>query len=222
VPAGFVFAVKASRYITHLKRFREPVGPLRRLLDRTAGLGERLGPILFQLPAGFEADLEWLDGFLPALAAYLGQRFAFEFRHPSWLSAAVYSRLEAASCALCLPVGMGLPCDPRLTADWTYVRMHRGARSLGFGDAELEEWARTIGPLMGRAADAYVYFNNDTGGHALRDAPDWLHASVQVTSRDRGRRHRPVADRRFWPARWPRAGARDSGLRSRAGSPCAE
>jgi uncharacterized protein YecE (DUF72 family) len=169
-PMGFLFAVKASRYLTHMKRLRESEEPLQRLMDRAAGLGEKLGPILFQLPPNFEADLERLRQFVAALERYRGQPFTFEFRHPSWLVPEVYQLLEAAGVALCLPVGMKLPVEVRLTADWSYIRMHRGRFGIGFSDRELETWAGHINDFRRQGAEVYVYFNNDTGGHALRDA----------------------------------------------------
>jgi uncharacterized protein YecE (DUF72 family) len=169
-PGGFVFAVKASRYLTHMMRLREPRPPLQRLMERAAGLGEKLGPVLFQLPPNFAADIERLRDFMAALEAYHGQRFAFEFRHPSWLVDEVFEILHAGGAALGLPVGMNLPLDIRLTTDWSYIRMHRGSHGIGFGDGELQTWAAHIDDFRRQRAEVYVYFNNDTGGYALRDA----------------------------------------------------
>jgi uncharacterized protein YecE (DUF72 family) len=106
----------------------------------------------------------------PAQASDHPTRFAFEFRHESWLRPAVYERLERAGCALCLPVGWGIPLDPRLTTDWTYIRMHGGQSSNAFSDEELRVWADRIGGYLGRGLDCYVYFNNDPHGDAIRDA----------------------------------------------------
>ena len=170
VPDRFEFAVKASRYLTHMRRLREPAEPLQRLMNSAEGLGDKLGPILFQLPPNFAADLDRLRGFMAALEMYRGQRFAFEFRHPTWLVAEVYDMLGRASVALCLPVGMKLPLEVRLTTDWSYIRMHRGRRGIGFSDAELRAWSGQITDFRRQGAQVYVYFNNDTGGHALRDA----------------------------------------------------
>jgi uncharacterized protein YecE (DUF72 family) len=169
VPKGFVFAVKASRYITHLKRLKDPDEPVSRLLQHARGLGSRLGPVLFQLPARFRPDLDRLDAFLDTLRRHHGVRFALELRYRGWLRPETFRLLERAGCALCLPVGMGLPVEVRLTADFTYVRMHHGRRGVGFGPRELDLWADRIARLN-RDADAYVYFNNDGGAKAIRDA----------------------------------------------------
>jgi len=170
VPDGFRFAVKASRYLTHLRRLQEPEEPLTRLLERAGGLGEKLGPVLFQLPPNWEADPGRLEAFLAALQRWPGHRFAFEFRHPSWLTPGVYGALERAGAALCLPVHPEMPLERRLTAGWTYVRFHAGSRGMGFGEEELAPWARRIGEWRRGGAEVWCYFNNDMGGHALRDA----------------------------------------------------
>jgi uncharacterized protein YecE (DUF72 family) len=168
-PPGFLFAVKGSQYLTHMKKLREPEEPLARLEQAAGGLGPKLGPILFQFPRRFERDLERLDGFLRALGRYRGQRFAFEFRHRSWLEESVYERLRAHDAALCLPVGWGIPLDARLTASWTYVRFHGGEPGPGFSDAELRPWARRLGAYLAQGVDVYGYFNNDPDGAAVRD-----------------------------------------------------
>ena len=169
-PDNFLFAVKGSRYLTHMKKLKEPEEPLSRLMERAEGLREKLGPILFQFPATWPANLARLTSFLEALRPYAPQRFAFEFRHESWLTSEVYTLLEQAGTALCLPVSPALPLDIRLTTAWTYIRMHGGQRSIGFADDELATWAEHIQEFRCRNADVYIYFNNDPEGHALRDA----------------------------------------------------
>jgi uncharacterized protein YecE (DUF72 family) len=173
-PPGFVFAVKGSRYLTHMKRLSDPEEPLRRLMDRATGLGDKLGPMLFQLPTGWPADMARLEHFLSALHPYMPQSFAVEFRHASWLTSRTYELLERAGVALCLPVSPTPPLDVRLTADWTYIRMHQprsdGTSGGGFADDELLQWAVRIRTFLDQGADIYVYFYNDAGGHALRDA----------------------------------------------------
>jgi uncharacterized protein YecE (DUF72 family) len=169
-PRDFLFAVKASRYLTHMKKLKDPQEPLERLMSRASGLGEKLGPILFQFPASWPIHLERLDPFLDALRAYPRQRFTFEFRHPSWLMPEVYQRLESDGHALCLPVSPAVPLDARLTAPWTYIRFHSGRFGTGVADPELSEWAIHIRRFLDQGADVYVYFNNDPDGHALRDA----------------------------------------------------
>ena len=104
-PPGFLFAVKASRFLTHMKKLNDPEEPLERLMTAAHGLQEKLGPVLFQFPRQWRANFDRLDGFLPLLERYHPTRFTFEFRHDSWLTPAVYERLERAEAALCLPVG---------------------------------------------------------------------------------------------------------------------
>src|SRR5439155_14165236 len=111
-----------------------------------------------------------VEAFVRALEPYAPQRYAFEFRHESWLSPRVYELLKRANAALCLPVAPGTPVDVRLTAPWTYIRMHHGERGIGYDDRELETWAGHIRSFLVEGADAYVYFNNDPEGHAVRDA----------------------------------------------------
>ncbi len=170
VPPGFLFAVKGSRYLTHMKKLKDPEEPLARLMERARGLEDALGPILFQFPAQWRRDLERLERFVAALEPYAPQRFAFEFRHPSWLVPEVYHLLQRARAALCLPVGWGLPRDEQLTAPWTYLRMHGGQYGVGFSEAELQAWAERIRRFQEQGADVYVYFNNDPSGYAVRDA----------------------------------------------------
>jgi uncharacterized protein YecE (DUF72 family) len=169
-PEGFLFAVKGSRYITHMKKLKDPEEPVARLMDRASGLDEKLGPILFQFPQRWPIDLARLEGFLEALRPYVPQRFAFEFRHASWLCAEVYALLMQAGAALCLPYSTTLPLDVRLTTDWTYIRIHGGQHGIGLDDSELGVWADRIHTFRDTGADSYVYFNNDPDGHAVRDA----------------------------------------------------
>ena len=169
-PDDAVITVKASRYLTHMKRLKDPAEPLRRMLQRAEGLGPKLGPVLFQFPNRFAADIGRLEAFLKLLRRRRGLRCAFEFRHQSWLDVSVFELLESGNHALCIPVGMRLPREVRLTADWTYLRLHKGQRGIGFSDDELRTWAGHIETFRRRRADVYVYFNNDTDGHAIRDA----------------------------------------------------
>jgi len=169
-PPGFLFAVKGSRYLTHMKKLKDPEEPLSRLMERAEGLQEKLGPILFQFPHTWHLNLERLQSFLELLQTYGQQRFTFEFRHSSWLIPQVYKLLENASAALCLPVSPTVPLDVRLTAPWTYIRMHTGQYGVGYSDEELSIWANRIRLFLQQEADVYIYFNNDPDGHAIRDA----------------------------------------------------
>ena len=161
VPGSFLFAVKASRYLTHMKKLREPAEPLERLLDHAGGLGDRFGPVLYQFPRQWDVDLERLRSFFDALRAHPRHRSAFEFRHTSWLTDHVYDLLRQNHAALCLPIGWEIPLDIQLTADWTYLRFHGGRHGIGFTDAELRPWAERLRDWHARGIDSYSYFNND-------------------------------------------------------------
>ncbi len=182
-PDGFLFAVKASRYLTHMKKLKDPEEPLSRLMSHASGLGEKLGPVLFQFPPRWKLDLTRLCDFMAALQAYPGNRWAFEFRHESWLVEPVYDALREHNAALCLPVGWGIPLDVKLTADWTYVRFHGGEHSHFFEDDELRPWARRLRAWRDDGVESFNYFNNDTlwqGRPAAIDNARSLRAMVGV------------------------------------------
>jgi uncharacterized protein YecE (DUF72 family) len=168
-PEGFEFAVKASRFITHIKRLRDPADELELLMSRARELGPKLGPVLFQLPPNQQLDLARLQAFLPLLAPE--QRWVLEFRHPSWHIREVYRALAQHGVALCIPVGGGLHPDRVTTAAFSYLRMHRGQEPAGgFPAEELQAWAAQVRALSSVGKDVYVYFNNDWEGYAIRDA----------------------------------------------------
>jgi len=169
-PPEFLFAVKGSRYLTHMKKLKDPDEPLSRLMERVSGLEEKLGPILFQFPHTWSLNSDRLESFLDLLTAYPHQRYTFEFRHQSWLIPQVYKLLERAGAALCLPVSPTVPLDIHLSAPWTYIRMHSGRWGIGYSDEELSTWATPIRSFLQQGIDVYLYFNNDPEGHALRDA----------------------------------------------------
>jgi uncharacterized protein YecE (DUF72 family) len=168
-PRGFVMAVKASRYLTHIKRLADPEEPVERLMNAVRGLGDRLGPILLQLPPTLRAETERLDRCLRAFPA--GVRVAVEPRHDSWWTDEVRELLERRGAALCWADRLGRPVTPLWrTAAWGYVRLHEGAATPrpGYGDQALRSWVRRVGDAW--PGDAYIYFNNDVGGAAVRDA----------------------------------------------------
>jgi uncharacterized protein YecE (DUF72 family) len=170
-PGGFVMAVKASRYLTHIKRLREPAEPVARLLAAAAGLGDRLGPVLLQLPPTLAADPRLLDGCLREFPPAI--RVAVEPRHASWWTDEVREVLAAHGAALCWVDRRGKPQAPLWrTADWGYLRLHEGRANPrpSYGDAALRSWAQRISGAWGDDADVYTYFNNDTGGAAVMDA----------------------------------------------------
>ena len=176
VPSSFVFAVKASRFLTHMKKLKDPRDPLRRMLLRARHLGPTMGPVLFQLPGFLQANLARLDAFLLALERqrYIRPlRAVLEVRHASWLEDAVICRLEAANVALCFHDWRELPVTAPVTADFVYVRRHGTSPKRYHGsypDTMLREDARRIRAWRRAGLDVYVYFNNDFHGHAWHDA----------------------------------------------------
>jgi len=169
-PPDFLFAVKASRYITHIKRLKDAGESLKTFLGRARGLGPKLGPILFQLPPNFKMDLERLHEFLKLLPKR--REFVFEFREPSWFADSVYALLHDRGTALCLAVRQTMsPPEEIITAGFTYIRLHGGTGESGnFTEAELKAWAAKICRLREAGTKVYVYFNNDQHGFAIQNA----------------------------------------------------
>ena len=169
-PPGFLVAVKASRYLTHVRRLREPAEPVERLVARALGLGDKRGPILVQLPPRFTADASRLDATLAAFPP--AWRVAVELRDPSWATETVCRVLERHGAALCLADRQG-PLEPRWrTADWTYLRFHdgRGDPPPCYREAELRAWARRLHAARHDVGDVFAYFNNDPRACAPSDA----------------------------------------------------
>lgn len=166
-PPGFVMAVKASRYLTHMKRLNDPAEPVARLMDAAGGLGAKLGPVLLQLPPTLRADPDRLADCLRRFPT--GVRVAVEPRHPSWWTDRTRRLLEQHSAALSWTDRLGRPQTPLWrTTDWLYLRLHEGPADPWphYDDRTLQTWADELGPTD----DAYVYFNNDPGGAAVRNA----------------------------------------------------
>ena len=165
----FVFAVKASRYLTHLKRLYAPEEPLARLLEAASGLGQHLGPILFQLPPGMKADRERLRYFLSVLPDWV--RAAIEFRDSSWYADDIMRMLDDKGCALVRAVGgYHTPVEVRDTGPFRYIRVHGGMYGVGLTEGELQYWADKVKWYAGEGRDVYVYFNNDPDCHAIYNA----------------------------------------------------
>jgi uncharacterized protein YecE (DUF72 family) len=168
-PAGFLYAVKFSRYGSHMRKLREPASSLRPFMERAERLGSSLGPILVQLPPHWGVDPGRLEEFLRALPKE--RRFAFEFRDESWLQPLVFDLLGAHGAALC--VHDLLPDHPREpTTDWVYLRFHGTGpgHAGGYSPQKLGAEARRIRRHLAAGRDVFAYFNNDVGGHAPRDA----------------------------------------------------
>lgn len=171
-PDGFLFAVKASRYLTHVRRLREPRDSVERLLDGALRLGPHLGPILLQLPPDMAAEPERLGEALAAFPS--GVRVAVEPREASWFTEATEAVLREHAAALCW-ADRRRPLTPAwATADWGYVRFHEGrARPRPcYGEDALTTWVERIAAAWPdtRSADVFAYFNNDHRGCAPRDA----------------------------------------------------
>ncbi len=180
VPAGFSFAWKASRFLTHRKKLNDPAGPLASMLDAARALGPKLGPVLFQLPPRWGANPARLEALLALWPRRV--RVAFEFRDPSWYDRRVLRLLERHGAALCAHDMPGSETPPDLLAGpFVYVRFHGAGRDRyggRYGARALRPWA---GRLVGAARagrDVYAYFNNDARGAAPHDALD-LRAAVE-------------------------------------------
>jgi uncharacterized protein YecE (DUF72 family) len=173
-PADFVVAVKASRFLTHMKRLRDPEEPVARLLRHAGGLGPRLGPVLLQLPGTLRADPGLLETCLRCFPGDI--RVAVEPRHDSWWSPRIHGVLEEHGAALCWADAGSRPVTPRWrTTDWGYLRLHRGraAPAPRYGTRALHTWAERLTGTWSDTEDVFVYFNNDPGGAAVRDAVEF-------------------------------------------------
>jgi uncharacterized protein YecE (DUF72 family) len=156
VPEDFRFSIKASQKITHYTRLKaESEGMVQFLLKNTALLGDRLGPILFQLPPNLKKDLPRLQNFLSYLPA--DRRYTFEFRHESWWDEDVFSVLRDRDIAMCVSESAELQCPVVCTASWGYLRLHK----LDYSADALTEWAKRVAAQQWN--DAYVYFKHDEG-----------------------------------------------------------
>jgi uncharacterized protein YecE (DUF72 family) len=175
-PDDFVMAIKASRYLTHIRRLRDPAEPVARLMSSASGLGGRLGPVLLQLPPNLAADLPLLDACLAEFDKVKGPvpvRVAVEPRHPSWWTDEARDLLARREAALCWADRRGRPVTPVWkTASWGYLRFHEGAARPWprYGQAALGSWLDRIVASWPDQASVYVYFNNDQHGAAITDS----------------------------------------------------
>jgi len=169
-PPGFVFAVKASRYLTHMKKLKDPHAGLDRFLEAVRPLGDRLGPVLFQLPPRWRCNSERLDAFLAALPP--GHRYAFEFRDPSWHTEEVIGLLRRRNAAFCVFELAGERTPRHVTADFVYVRLHGpdAAYQGRYDDRALKRWSDCITEWCDNGLDVYCYFDNDEAGYAFENA----------------------------------------------------
>jgi len=172
-PKNFCFAVKASRYITHMKKLKDAQQPVAVFLSHVRGLKEKLGPILFQLPPRWRRDPERLSQFLEALPR--GYRYAFEFRDPSWFHEETYAQLRRRNAAFCVYDLAGQTSPRLLTADFAYLRLH-GPSAFKYqgrySRRQLAAWWRTVQGWLREVGAIYVYFDNDQNGYAALNAQE--------------------------------------------------
>lgn len=170
-PRNFVFAVKASRFITHNKKLKDPENALENLLPRAEHLGSKLGPILFQLPPKWRVNPERLEALLEILPRE--HRYAFEFRELSWLKPEINHILSKYNAAFCIYELAGYHTPLEVTADFSYVRLHgptAGKYQGSYSDEKLGEWARWIEQQAKSLKAIYLYFDNDQAGYAAQNA----------------------------------------------------
>lgn len=179
VPADFTFAVKASRYITHMKKLKDPQTSLANFMKNVVALEEKLGPILFQLPPMWNCDLLRFEEFLQALPT--GLLYTFEFRNQTWYNDNVYELLQKYKAAFCI-YNLDYHHSPILeTADFVYIRLHgpEGKYYGSYSDEALTTWADMAFAWEKEGKSVYFYFDNDINGFAVGDAQR-LHKLVQA------------------------------------------
>jgi uncharacterized protein YecE (DUF72 family) len=176
-PEGFLFAWKASRFITHMKRLKDIEESIALVFGRMAALGDKFGPVLFQLPPTFRADAETRERVARTLSLVPPQhRYAFEFRHPSWYEDATFDLLRDHDAALCISDHAAAPAPWLATAGFVYVRAHgtNGRYAGSYSPETLQDWSRRIDGWRAEGRDVYVYFDNDIKSAAPGDARQLL------------------------------------------------
>jgi uncharacterized protein YecE (DUF72 family) len=170
VPPDFLFAVKGSRYITHMKKLQDPEKSLAPFMTRVPLLGERLGPILFQLPPRWRYNALRMRDFLAALPR--GYRYALELRDPTWLNQEACRLLQEHGAAFCIYELAGLVSLREVTADFVYIRLHGpgGAYQGSYDRETLAGWAKDISAWAARGLEVFCYFDNDEAGYAAQNA----------------------------------------------------
>lgn len=181
VPEKFIFSVKASRYITHMKKLKDPLAAVSNFIKTVKLFKEKLGPILFQLPPNWHMNPERLDSFIRTLPRLYG--YAFEFRDTSWFDPAVYEILEKHNNAFCI-YEIGGQSSPRIaTANFVYIRLHgpEGPYQGQYSPDALAEWADSLSAWTKEGKEVFCYFDNDEAGYAPQDA-----MSLEDMVKDRG------------------------------------
>lgn len=195
-PPGFVMAVKANRYLTHIRRLKEPEDPVERFMQNASQLGDKLGPVLLQLPPNLKIDLENLERTMKCFDHRV--KLAVEFRHATWWTEDTKALLKSYGAAHCLTDRGSKPNSPLWrTTDWSYLRFHWGTGSPPscYGRTALASWVDRLADLFDPGADVYVYFNNDPNGCALRDARVFAHLAEKKGFRTTRVPERPVRTR---------------------------
>lgn len=170
-PQNFLFAVKGSRFITHMIKLKDPLRGLNNFMPRAERLRQKLGPVLWQLPPGWNLNYERLEEFLQALPR--GHRYTFELRNQSWMTDEVYALLRKYNAAFCIYELAGYMSPIEITADWTYIRLHGPTQFKyqgSYTDDQLAEWADRIKTWSRKLKAIYVYFDNDDSAFAVYNA----------------------------------------------------
>jgi uncharacterized protein YecE (DUF72 family) len=170
VPQSFLFSVKASRYITHMKKLKDPEGSTERFFSRIEVLKGKLGPVLFQLPPRWKRNPERLESFLDQLPRKYA--YTFEFRDAGWFDQEIYSLLHGAGAAFCIYQLAGVLSPKEVTADFVYIRLHGPAEAYQgrYDTKALSGWAGAVSAWSGRGNTVYCYFDNDQNGYAAANA----------------------------------------------------
>ena len=169
-PPGFLFAVKASRFITHMKKLKDPKASSEKFFDVADRLGKKLGPVLFQLPPRWKVNTERFAEFLESLPS--GHKYVFEFRDETWFVPEVYALLRRHKAAFCIHDFSDMKVPREITAPFSYIRFHGPTAAKYFGSYssdELRVWAERIAEWSRQLRAIYIYFNNDPGGEAVRN-----------------------------------------------------
>jgi len=178
-PKDFIFSIKASRFITHIKRLKDVKIPWKTFLENALNLKEKLGPILFQFPPNFSAteeNIKRLEKFLTILRSRVSGKYAFEFRHETWCNEKIYKLLKKYNCAWVISNSSSFPKAEEITANFIYIRMH-GSKVLfssKYTNKELKDLAQKIKKWQKENKDVYIYFNNDALGYAVENAKQLL------------------------------------------------
>ena len=171
-PPDFGFAIKGSRFVTHIHRLKDAGDSVRLLRDRMQPMGSRLRAVVWQLPPNFAVNQERLEAFTNALGFWPEVRHAIEFRHPSWFTVAVAGQLDAAGVGICHSDAPDWPCWEAIAGPLVYCRLHGHTRTYAsaYSDRLLDQWADRVRQWLAQGREVHVYFDNDAEGAAPRDA----------------------------------------------------